>query len=489
MTKLTIHADQGETTISRHVYGHFAEHLGRCVYEGLWVGADSPIPNTRGIRNDVVAALKKLNMPNLRWPGGCFADTYHWRDGIGPREKRPSIVNVHWGGTTESNHFGTHEFMDLCEMLGCEPYVCGNVGSGTVQEMAEWLEYITMPGKSPMADLRRKNGRQEPWPLKYWAVGNENWGCGGNMRPQYYADEYRRFQTYCRHFGGGKLYKVACGNLEDWNEVLLKEAGWCMDGLSVHYYTMTGTWDGSKGSATQFTGNQWFSTLKRAADVEGFINRTKEQMDRYDPQKRIGIIMDEWGTWFDVEPGANPGFLYQQNTMRDAVMAGLSLNIFSRHADRVHMANIAQTVNVLQAMVLTDGPRMLCTPTYHVFEMYKVHQDATLLPVRMEGEEYRCGDGRLPKVHASASRDKAGKVHVSLVNLHPEEPAEVACDVRGASVKRAAGRVLTGAAMNAHNTFDRPDAVHPEPFDAVAVSKGALTVKLPARSVTVLELA
>jgi alpha-N-arabinofuranosidase len=484
MTKLVINADQRGATISRHIYGHFAEHLGRCIYEGLYVGPDSPIPNTRGIRNDVVAALKELRMPNLRWPGGCFADTYHWKDGIGPREQRPSIVNVHWGGTTESNHFGTHEFMDLCDMLGCEPYICGNVGSGTVQEMAEWLEYITMPGKSPMAGLRRRNGRGEPWPLKYWAVGNENWGCGGNMRPQYYADEYRRFQTYCRHFGGGRLYKVACGYYEDWNEILLREAGRYMDGLSLHHYAVN--WQ-AKGSATEFGADQWFDTLKRAADIEGLILRTRGLLDRYDPQGRIGIIMDEWGTWFDVEPGTNPGFLYQQNTMRDAVVAGLTLNILNRHADRVHMANIAQTVNVLQAMVLTDGPRMLCTPTYHVFEMYGVHQDAALLPVWVEGEE--CGgDLKLPRLSASASCDGAGAVHVSLANLHPDGAVEVACEVRGMKVKRAAGRTLSGATISAHNTFDSPEQVRPVPLSGVAVSKGRLMLELPAHSVTVLEL-
>jgi len=488
MNRIVIEADQGKQRISRHIYGHFAEHLGRCIYEGLWVGEDSPIPNTRGIRNDVVEALKKLRMPNLRWPGGCFADTYHWMDGVGPRAKRPEIVNIHWGGTTESNHFGTHEFLDLCAMLGTEPYICGNVGSGTVREMAEWLEYITMPGSSPMSRLRAANGRPEPWDIKYWAVGNENWGCGGNMAPLQYAYEYRRYQTYCRHFGGKKLYKIACGFNDEWNEILMREAGRFMDGLSVHYYTFKQDWD-HKGAATGFPASEWYSTLKSALGLEDFIRRAENIMDRHDPAKRVGMIVDEWGTWHLVEPGTNPGFLYQQNTIRDALVAGLSFDIFHRHADRVHMANIAQTVNVLQAMVLTEGPKMVLTPTYHVFDMYSAHQDATLLPLYLEAERIDRGELSIPKVSASASRDDAGKVHVSLCNLHADEAAEVRVELRGAAgaPKGARGRLLTASTMDARNDFAHPDAVAPAPFEAKAEG-GKLVASLPPMSVAVVEL-
>lgn len=501
MNKLVINADLGTQKISRHIYGHFAEHLGRCVYEGLWVGEDSPIPNTRGFRNDVVAALKKLNIPNLRWPGGCFADTYHWMDGIGPRENRPSIVNVHWGGTTENNHCGTHEFLDLCEQLGCEPYIAGNVGSGTVREMAEWLEYITMPAESPMSKLRRRNGREQPWSLKFWGVGNENWGCGGHMRPQYYADLYRQYASYCRHFTPNqKLYKVACGLSDEWNEILMREAGGMMNGLSVHYYTVPGNWQ-EKGSATNFTAEEWQRTMQKAANIEDFIRRTSAIMDRYDAAKRVGIVMDEWGTWYDVEPGTNPGFLYQQNTVRDALVAGLSFNIFNNHADRVQVANIAQTVNVLQAMVLTDGAKMALTPTYHVFEMFKVHQDATLLPSKVICDEYAPTQKlsgtpgaagythdltAVGQISASASRDDAGKIHVSLCNLHHDSPAEVQVDFRGAAVAIKSGRILTGPAMNTMNTFDAPDAVGPTNFTSFKQDKAGATVLLPARSVVVL---
>ena len=503
MHRIIINADLGTQKISKHIYGHFAEHLGRCVYEGLWVGEESSIPNTRGFRNDVVAALNKLNMPNLRWPGGCFADTYHWMDGIGPREKRPSIVNVHWGGTTENNACGTHEFLDLCAQLNTEPYIAGNVGSGTVKEMAEWLEYITMAGESPMANLRRRNGRQDPWPLKYWGVGNENWGCGGNMRPQYYADLYRQYASYCRHFTPGqRLYKVACGFTDEWNDILMREAGNAMDGLSVHYYTVPGPWH-KKGSATDFSIDEWKATMQRAASVDNFLRRTTEIMNRHDPKKRVGIILDEWGTWFDVEPGTNPGFLYQQNTVRDALVAGLSFNIFHQHAERLHMANIAQTVNVLQAMVLTEGPKMLLTPTYHVFEMYKVHQDATLVPTQVSVPEYIPSLGltanpgqanvpvswdAVPQVSVSASRDASGKVNVSLCNLHDAEAIELDCEVRGRSVSGVKGRILTGAAMNTKNTFEKPDTVKPVAFEGARVAKTGLTVSLPARSVVVLEI-
>jgi alpha-N-arabinofuranosidase len=488
MNRIVIDADGGEQKISRHIYGHFAEHLGRCIYEGFWVGEDSPIPNERGIRKDAVAALKKLNIPNIRWPGGCFADIYHWKDGVGPKAARPEVVNVLWGGVTENNHFGTHEYYDLCELLGTEPYICGNVGSGTVREMAEWLEYITMGGRSPMADLRRANGRQEPWEVKYWGVGNENWGCGGNMTPLQYAYEYRRYQTYCRHFGGKQLYKIACGQWDDWNEVLMREAAKFMDGLSLHYYCFAGNWE-KKGAATGFPRSEWYAALKSALGIEEYIVKSKAIMDRYDPQKRVGIVMDEWGAWWDPEPGSNPGFLVQQNTIRDALIAGSSLHIFHRHADRIHMANIAQTVNVLQAMLLTEGPKMILTPTYHVFEMFKVHHDALLLPSRAELGKIERDGAAIPGVSASASKDGDGKIHLSLCNMDTEEAASVSIEVRGLEKppRAARGRILNGSKMDSHNAFDRPDEVSPKPFEA-KVEAGRLVAVLPPMSVAVLEI-
>ena len=489
--QVTIHADQSVGTISHNLYGQFSEHLGRGIYEGVWVGENSPIPNTRGIRNDVVAALKELRVPVLRWPGGCFADEYHWKDGIGPREKRPTMINTHWGGVVEDNSFGTHEFFDLCEQLGCDAYVCGNVGSGTPQEMMEWVEYMTSDSKSTMANLRRQNGRDKPWKLKYLGVGNESWGCGGNMRPEYYADEFRRYNTFVKSYSGNTIQRFACGaNDEDyhWTDILMSVAGSRMNGLSLHYYTVpTNNW-GKKGAATGFPEAEWHGTLWKALRMEPIVSHHAAIMDQTDPKKHIGMIVDEWGVWTDVEPGTNHGFLYQQNSIRDALAAAVTLDIFQAHCDRVKMANIAQTVNVLQAMILTDKEKMLLTPTYHVFDLYKVHQDATALPVEVATTGYKLGDKEVPSVHASASRDKAGHIHLSVSNLQPQEAAQVTVNLKGAECTNVEGQVLTGPAIDSHNTFDVPDAVKPVPFKAFELKDGALTLTLPARSVVVVAL-
>jgi alpha-N-arabinofuranosidase len=488
VNKLVIHADQGKETIDRNIYGHFSEHLGRCIYEGFWVGANSEIKNVRGIRQDVVAALKKTKIPVLRWPGGCFADEYHWKDGIGKPSKRPTMINTHWGGVTENNHFGTHEFLDLCEQLECEPYICGNVGSGTVQELSQWVEYVTFDGVSPMADLRRKNGRKEPWRVKYWGVGNENWGCGGHMTPEFYADQYKRFATYVRSYGSNRVYKIACGaNTGDtnWTEVLMRDAGKRMNGLALHYYCGSGK---TRKPATEINEEDWFSQLKKALHIEELVSAHGAIMDKYDPKKNIAMIVDEWGAWHSVEPGTNPGFLYQQNTIRDALVAGVSLNIFNQHADRVKMANIAQTINVLQAMILTDKAKMILTPTYHVFEMYSVHHDAKLLPAEVQSSDYLMGAEKIPNVNMSASRDAEGRIHVSLCNLNPNQPAEVACELQGAKANSIKGRVLTAPELASHNTFEQPDSVKPAEFKACQTTANGFTATLPAKSVVVLEI-
>lgn len=490
---IVINADIEKGKINKNIYGHFAEHLGRCIYEGIWVGEDSDIPNTNGIRNDVLQALKNIQVPVLRWPGGCFADEYHWKDGIGPKENRKRMVNTHWGGVVENNHFGTHEFMMLCDMLGAEPYICGNVGSGTVQEMSEWVEYMTFEGESPMANWRRENGRDEPWKLKYFGVGNENWGCGGNMRPEYYADLYRRYQTYVRNYSDNKIYKIAGGaNVDDynWTEVLMKNAHWLMDGLSLHYYTIPGDFWLGKGSALDFEEDEWFITMKKSLHMEELIKKHSTIMDKYDPEKRVGMIIDEWGTWFDVEPGTNPGFLYQQNSIRDALVAGVHFNIFHKHSDRVQMTNIAQTVNVLQAMVLTEGDKMILTPTYHVFEMFKVHQDAQLLAVDTLVNEYEYKDEKLPQVSVSASKNAVGKVHISLCNIDHKNEAQLDLDIRGLGLSAAnvSGRILAADTMNAHNTFEEPENVKPVAFDQVDVTENKMSVKLPPMSVVVLAI-
>lgn len=490
MTNMTLET-QKKGKINKNIYGHFAEHLGRCIYEGMWVGKESPIPNTDGLRNDVIQALRDMKIPVLRWPGGCFADTYHWKDGIGPYENRPSMINTHWGGVVENNHFGTHEFLRMCELIGAEPYVCGNLGSGTVEEMQQWVEYITFDGKSPMSDLRSKNGKPEPWKLTYFGVGNENWGCGGNMRAEYYADEYRRYATYVRNYGENKIYKIAGGASVDdyhWTEVLMREAGKQMDGLSVHYYTRTAKEWSIKGSATEFTENEWFAVMQNALFMEELVSKHSSIMDQYDPEKKVGLIVDEWGTWFDVEPGTNPGFLYQQNTLRDALVAGIHLNLFNNHCDRVQMANLAQTINVLQAVILTEGEKMLLTPTYHVFNMFKVHQDAQLLRLSLNSADYVVDGQSIPKVHASASISDENKIHVTLCNLHPDEAENITCFIPGGSFSKVSGSILTANQMNAHNTFENPDAVKPERFDGAELKKGELLVSLPAKSVVLLTI-
>ena len=487
---LIIDVDLGKQTISKHIYGHFSEHLGGCIYGGYWVGEDSPIPNTRGIRNDVVKALKQIDIPVLRWPGGCFADEYHWKDGIGSKDKRPTMINTHWGKVSENNHFGTHEFLDLCEQLGCEPYICGNVGSGSIQEMQEWVEYITFDGKSPMTDLRRKNGREEPWKLKFFGVGNENWGCGGNMRPEFYADLYRRYQTYVRNFSGNRIYRIACGAYSEnyyWTEVLMREAGGLMNGLSYHYYTVPGGW-GNKNSATKFGEPEWFDNLKKALLIDEYLTRQSTIMDRFDPEKRVGMIVDEWGNWYEVEPGTNPSFLYQQSSLRDALTAGLTLNIFNSHCDRVKMANIAQTINVLQAVILTKDEKMILTPTYHVFEMFKVHQDATLLPSQLSSAKYEFGKDSIPAISVSVSQDKGGKIHITLCNLDPNKSQKLECELRGFVPNTVTGRILTAADMTAHNTFEKPEMLQPKEFIDIKIEGSALATALPPKSVILLEI-
>jgi len=490
---VTLRADQPGPVVNRNIYGHFAEHLGRGIYEGIWVGPASPIPNTRGIRNDVLAALKELNVPVLRWPGGCFADEYHWKDGIGPREKRPSMINTHWGGVVEDNSFGTHEFMDLVELLGTSAYITGNVGSGTPQEMMEWVEYLTSDAISPMANLRRQNGREKAWRVPYFGLGNEPWGCGGNMRPEYYADEFRKYNTFIKNYDRSKpIYRIAGGASDfnyAWTEILMERVGRRMNAASLHYYTLpTGNWN-KKGSATVFGEDLWFATLSRTLRMDELITKHAAIMDKTDPDRRIGLAIDEWGTWYDVEPGTEPGFLYQQSTMRDALVAALNFHVFHKHAARVVMTNIAQTINVLQAMILTDKEKMIRTPTYWVFEMFKVHQGGTVLPVELTPPDYAFGSEKIPAVSASATRSADGKVvHLSLANTTPARALPIAVTLAGLKAVSASGRLLTAPTMQAHNTFAAPDAVKPVPFDGVTLAGGVLTLTLPAKSVAVVEL-
>jgi alpha-N-arabinofuranosidase len=486
--RMTLDADGGEETISRHIYGHFAEHLGRGIYDGIW--RETATGQFR-IRDDVVEALRAIQIPNLRWPGGCFADYYFWKDGVGPRDQRPSIVNALWGGVTENNSVGTHEFMELVERLDTEPIVVGNVGSGTVREMAQWWQYVNHPGPSPMADWRKENGRDEPWNIRYWGVGNESWGCGGNMRAERYADAFLRYSTFLHEYANVRPFRIAAGPAGGdtaWTDVMMRIAGDQMDGLDVHHYTILGDWQTRKGEAVDYGEAEWFELMRRGWNTESIVRNHAEIMDRHDPAKRVWLIMGEWGTWHEPEPGSPPGFLYQQQTIRDALVASQSLNIFNQHADRVKMANIAQTVNVLQAMILTRGEQMILTPTYHVFDFYTVHHDATLLPMELDAGEYSFDGESIRAITASASRDEDGAIHITVSNLDPRNARRIEGTVQGQAVRNVSGRILTADDMRAHNTFESPNVVAPKPFDGARLAGDRLTIDLPPMSLVVLRL-
>jgi alpha-L-arabinofuranosidase len=485
--KLVVNADQPGPVIHRNIYGQFAEHLGTGIYEGMWVGPKSSIPNVRGWRKDVVAALKELKVPLVRWPGGCFADEYHWRDGIGPRDKRPVKVNTHWGGVPENNAVGTHEFFDLVEQLGAEAYVNANVGTGSPQEAAEWLEYMTGEGNATIVEQRRKNGRDKPFRVHYYALGNETWGCGGNMRPQYYADLYRHWATFLKTPQNNRPLFIASGGngmQTEWTEALSKGVH-SVNAISHHAYTLpTGKWE-KKGAAVGFPETEWISTLANTRQIDEMITKNIAVLDKNDPSKKIGFYFDEWGSWYDPDPGSNPGFLVQRNTLRDALLAALHFNVFHAHAERVKMTNIAQMVNVLQAMIITSKDKLVLTPTYHAFALYTPFQDATSLPARIENNPvYKVGTQEMPGLSATAARGKDGKLYVGLVNANATQGAELTLQVGTAAPKAVKGKLLTAAAMDAQNELGKPAQVLPVAFEALAVD-GKLTIKLPAKSVVV----
>ena len=439
---------------------------------------------------DVVEALKKIKVPNLRWPGGCFADQYNWKDGIGPKAQRRSRVNTNWGMVVEDNSFGTDEFLDLCERIGCEPYIAANMGSGTPSEMQEWIEYLNYDGNTSLTKMRAANGHPKPYKVSFIGVGNESWGCGGNMTPAFYVNEYKKFATYAVNYPGSRLKKVASGGYGDqyiWTETLIRDIPhdqlW---GISLHHYVVPNNWN-KKGSATDFTEAEYFSSMKKAIELDGLLTKHSEVMDKYDPEKRIALVLDEWGIWTDVEPGTNPGFLYQQNSLRDALIAGTILNMFNNHAERVRMANLAQTVNVLQSVILTKGDQMLLTPTYHVFDMLKVHQDATLIPIKIESPDYVSGNEKISSVNVSASKDSNGVMHFSIVNLDLNQSIslKLKMDIRSKSVS---GSVLTSAKINDINTFEKKDKIQPVKFDGFTKASDGIDLRLPAKSLVVIEI-
>jgi alpha-L-arabinofuranosidase len=491
--------DMPGAVISRHIYGQFTEHLGRGVYEGIWVGPDSPIPNTRGIRNDVVAALKAIKVPVVRWPGGCFADEYHWRDGIGPRDKRPVRKN-NWWDSVESNAFGTHEFFDFAEQIGAAPYLSVNVASSNPREMREWLEYLTSKGQDALATERRANGRDAPYKLSFIGVGNESWGCGGNMTPEYYANELRRFGVFIHKNGlafhdNADIDAVRVGsganNFDtNWTDVVTKNAGHMIDAISLHYYTLHGgDWPKrNESKATGFPASEWNDILFQATRMDDVLKAHEAVLDKNDPAKRIGLFVDEWGSWYAPTPGTNGAHLEQQNTLRDAVLAAATLNIFHAHADRVRMANIAQAVNVLQAMLLTDGAKMAKTPSYYVFKMYLPFQDATFLPVEVIAPRLTSGKGSFPAFNVSAARGTDGRVHIAVANLDPNKAQSIRLDLGGLTAKSVSGSVLTHSKTDAHNVPGRRESVAPAPFNGGRLSNGSLQLEVPSKALVVIRL-
>ena len=497
---LEVQANRPGAKINRDIFGQFAEHLGSGIYGGIWVGPNSPIPNVRGIRSDVVQALRAIQVPNVRWPGGCFGDNYHWRNGIGPRALRPGTLNPDWGAVIEPNSFGTEEYFDFLGQIGAEAFISENIGSGTVSEAADWFEYMTSARPTTLAKQRAENGHPTPYKIKVLGLGNESWGCGGAMTPEHYVEEMKRFAHYTRNYnpaqqnGADAMKRVAVGwdsGNSDYTEAVMKAWkdkvwSWDIDGVSLHGYTIPNTWD-KKGPSVGFGESEYAKGIKATLKMKEWVAKQSAIMDKYDPDKKLGLYVDEWGIWTDPDPGSNPGFLQQQNTLRDAVIAALNLNIFMRNADRIRGANIAQMINVLQAMILTDGPRMALTPTYHVYRMYVPFHDATLVPVNFTPGTYTFGDISLPQVDAVAARDTSGRLWLSLVNVDPNKPTRFSATFEGLSARSASGELLTAAAVDAHNSIARPNDVAPRPF-AGRVSGGGLQFELPPKSVAVVEV-
>ncbi|MCR5207439.1 MAG: alpha-N-arabinofuranosidase [Eubacterium sp.] len=489
MEKYLINPNERKSVINKDLYGHFSEHLGRCIYGGIYVGEDSNIPNVNGMRNDVVKALKEMGIPVLRWPGGCFADEYHWKDGIGKKSDRKKMINTHWGGVVEDNSFGTHEYFELCRQLGCDAYVNGNVGSGTVREMSEWVEYMTFDGVSPMAELRAKNGSKTPWNLKYFGVGNESWGCGGNMDPEHYGNLYKNYNVYVRDYKPDEhIIRIACGpNVGDyhWTKKVMDKVKYSTDAISLHYYTLPRDNWNNKGSATVFDRNEYISTICKAYRMDELINNHLAMMESVVPGTRVKLVVDEWGTWYDVEPGTNPGFLYQQSTMRDAIVAALTLNIFNKHSDRLLMCNIAQTVNVLQSVILTDGKKMVKTPTYYVFKLFKEHQNNTLLGSYITSDKIASkndGGREFPQLIESASIDEHGVIYSTIANTSDVKKAKIKCQLADSRIKSIKAEIITGDSHDL-NDFGKKEKVCIKEFSGFRKLSDGFTAELPACSV------
>jgi alpha-N-arabinofuranosidase len=473
------------------LYGHFAEHIGGVIYDGVWVGPDSKIANTGGVRQALVEHVRRLGKTVMRWPGGCFADRYDWTDGIGPRGKRPRRFG-RWQEDTETNAFGTHEFVAFCRLCGAEPYFAANVGSGTVEQFQRWVEYCNAPpGRTTLADQRAANGDRQPLAVRYWGVGNESWGCGGKFTPEDYCTEYRKFTEWVPGYGVPHYFIAAGpnGNDVDWTRRFFKK--WTdytrapLHGWAAHYYC------GTTGHALKFSTDQWYEMLHKANQMERLIADQWAAMAEFDRQHKVKLVIDEWGSWHPKGTGINDRHLFeQQSCMRDALVAALTLDTFNRHAEKIDMANVAQLVNCLHSLFLADEDKFVATPNFHVFEMYKPHHDATAvrIDVRAASIPFRTSDGsrEIFRVAGSASR-AGGKLTLTLVHAHATEPARLTIRLRDGAASHVRQTELAHEKLDAHNTFEKPDEVAPRSAETT-LSGSTLQIELRPASVTRLDV-
>jgi alpha-L-arabinofuranosidase len=470
---VTLLLDEPIATIRPALYSQFAEHIGGVIYDGIWVGPESKVPNTDGMRRALVEHVRQLGPVVVRWPGGCFADKYHWRDGIGPRTKRPRRFG-RWREETETNQFGSHEFIGFCKLCGVEPYFAANVGTGSPEEFQQWVEYCNAPaGSTSLADERATNGQREPFGVRFWGVGNESWGCGGKFIPEDYCREYRRFTDWLPQYGV-PLYLIAAGpngNNTEWARRFF--ARWAdgarapIQGWAPHYYC------GTTGHALQFTTDQWYEQLHKANHMETLIKDQWRALAEFDPKHSVKLVIDEWGSWHPDGTEINKRHLYEQmGTLRDALVAALSLDTFNRHAEKVDMANIAQLINNLHSLFLADGDRFVATPSFHVYAMYRPHQGGKGVRIAVEDPDvmFKAGgrEQKIFRVAGSASLASPNEATLTLVHTHATLPADVLIRLRGSAANEVRQTVLSHTELNAHNTFEHPDNLVPKTTDLAA---------------------
>jgi alpha-L-arabinofuranosidase len=481
--ELTIEASRPGPVISRHLYGQVVG-TGPYAYGGAWVGLGSAIPNTQGWRKDVVAALRDLRVPVLSWPGGCAADRYNWRDGIGPRSARPVKVLPQTSGAVDDNAIGTHEFFGLVELIGADAKLNGNVGTGSARESAEWLEYAVTDGRSTLARLRARNGHAKPFKVAYFGIGNAPWSCGGSMTPRYYADLYNQHAVFIKGKSATPPKLIASGSGVDWTDELStrKRIRDYRDGISAHHGSDSGD-PGADGEGA------WITTLKGAWSMDGFIADQLARLDQNDPSRKLTLTIGEWRTRYNAGQGAGSSRQASPNTLRDALAAALQFHIFHAHAERVSMATFAAPPEAQQEMILAAGKQLVLTPTYHVFKMHQPFQDAVSLPVRLDNNpRYAWGQAGIPSISASAARGQDGLLYLSLVNAHPKDAVVLSIGMAGAVAGEGRGRLLTADTMDAHNSAAQPTAVAPAEI-RVRAENGKLALALPAKSFAVLRIA